>query len=208
MKSASTALVLALIVGSLVAWRLQNQRSQDSAASKARIPEFPMKALASPGATHASFFVSRDGTITRYAVHVGPEGLPEWIPRMADEKIGKGEDLAYEVELYPDGSEVFEIYRKVGGREKQLSVHADRKIKYLGTQVEEKDLPENVGASLRGVKGFVMSKGILKEGPGFAEYHFSGRMGDTPHRVRLSGDGRLLSVQRKVAAEVEVAVQE
>jgi len=200
MKQISIALALALIAGSLAAWQ-----SQDS---KARIPEFPMKALASPGASKASFFVSRDGTITRYAVHVGPEAMPEWITKTADEKIGKGEDLEYEVELYPDGSEVYEVYRKVDGREMQLSVHADRSVKYVGKQLDVKDLPEKVGAALRGVKGFTAEKCMFKEGPKFAEVHVKGNVAGAPHRVRLSGDGRLLSVQRRIAGEVEVAVQE
>lgn len=205
MKWTAITLALTLAAGSLIAWTLQDP-SQDP--GRARIPEFPMKALATPGATKANFFVSRDGTITRYAVHVGPEALPEGMSKLADEKIGKGRDLAYEAELYPDGSEVYEIYRKVDGREKQLSVHADRSVKYIGTEVEEKDLPAKVGAILRGVKGFTMDKCMFKEGPQFAEFHVQGWIGASPHRVRISGDGRLLSVQRKVPAEVEVAVQE
>ena len=200
MKKISIALTLALIAGALAAWQSQEM--------KARIPDFPMKALAMPGATRANFFISKDGTITRYAVHVGPEAMPEWMTRMADEKLGKGEDLAYEMELYPDGSEVYEVYRRVDGREKQLSVHADQSMKYVGKEMDPKELPEKVGAALRGVKGFIAEKCLFKEGPKFAEYHVKGSLGGTPHRVRLSGDGRLLSVQRKVPGEFEVAVQE
>lgn len=200
MKKIPVALALALIAGTLAAWQSQE--------SKARIPAFPMKALASPGATRANFFVSKDGTITRYAVHVGPDAMPEWITKMADEKLGRGEDFEYEMELYPDGSEVYEVYRKVDGREKQLSVHHDKSVKYVGKQLDEKELPEKIGAALRGVKGFTAEKCMFKEGPRFAEYHIKGTLGGSPHRIRLSGDGRLLSVQRKVAGEVEVAVQE
>jgi hypothetical protein len=200
MKKISIALALTLIAGALAAWQSQE--------TKARIPEFPMKALAMAGATRANFFISKDGTITRYAVHVGPEAMPEWITKMADEKIGKGEDLEYEMELYPDGSEVFEVYRKVQGKEMQLSVHADKSVKYVGREMDPKELPGKVGAGLRGVKGFTAEKAMFKEGPKFAEYHIKGNLGGTPHRVRLSGDGRLLSVQRKLAGEFELAVQE
>ena len=199
----SIALGLFLVVAALVAWR-----GQDSREPKARIPDFPMKALAQPTASRAGLFVSRDGTITRYAVHVGPEVFPEWVSKMADERIGKGEDLDYECELYPDGSEVFEIYRMIDGREKQLSVHADRSVKYLGRQLDEKDLPDRVGATLRGIKAFAPEKIIFKDGPKFAEYHIRGRIASVPHRLRISSDGRLLSLQRKIPAEVELAVQE
>jgi hypothetical protein len=200
MKRTSIALALVVIVASLAAWQ--------SESSKARIPDFPMKALAGPGARRANFFVSKDGTITRYAVHVGPEALPEWITRMADEKIGKGEDLDYEVELYPDGSEVFEVYRRVDGRERQLSVHADRSVKYIGQEFDPKELPDKVRAALRGVKGFITEKCVFKEGPKFAEVHIKGSLGGSPHRLRLSADGRLLSLQRRLPGEIEVAVQE
>jgi hypothetical protein len=200
MNRTSIALALILIAGSLAAWQSQE--------SRARIPDFPMKALASPGASRANFFISRDGTITRYAVHVGPEALPDWITKMADEKIGKGNDLDYEVELYPDGSEVYEIYRRVDGREMQLSVHADRSVKYVGRELDPKELPEKVAAAMRGVKGFIAEKCIFKEGPKFAEVHIKGSLGGSPHRIRLSGDGRLLSLQRRLPGELEVVVQE
>jgi len=200
MKKTPIALALTLIAGSLAAWQSQE--------SRARIPDFPMKALAGPGARRANFFVSKDGTITRYAVHVGPEALPDWITKMADEKIGMGEDLDYEVELYPDGSEVYEVYRRVDGREKQLSVHADRSVKYVGKEFDPKELPDKVHAALRGIKGFIAEKCMFKEGPKFAEYHIKGSLGGSPHRIRLSSDGRLLSLQRRLPGEIEVAVRE
>jgi hypothetical protein len=203
MKRISITVGLILIAGFLVSWH-----RQDSREPKARIPDFPLKALGQPSATRAGLFVSRDGAITRYTVHVGPEALPEWVSQMADERIGKGENVEYECELYPDGSEVYEIYRLIDGREKQLSVHADRTVKYLGRQMDEKELPERVGATLRGLKSFFPEKIICKEGPGFVEYHIRGRIGGAPHRVRISGDGRLIAVQKKVPAEIELAIQE
>lgn len=181
---------------------------QDSRLPEARIPEFPMKALASPAATKAGVFISKDGTITRYAVHLGREAMPEWIHAMADEKIGKGEDLTYEAELYPDGSEVYEIYRKVGEKEKQLSIHRDRSLKYLGTQLEERELPDKVRTTVKGVKGFTVEKCIFKEGPSFAEYHLRGMIGGVHHRIRIAPDGNLIAIQRRIPAEFEVSVQE
>ena len=203
MKRTTVFMALAVAAAVLAAWQLQDSREQ-----KARIPDFPMKALAHSSAIRAGMFVSRDGTITRYAVHVGPDAIPEWVSKMADERIGKGEDVDYEMELYPDGSEVYEIYRLIDGREMQLSVQGDRNVKYIGRQVEEKDLPDRVGATLRGIRTFLPEKIIIKEGPSFSEVQVRGRIGGVPHRVRISGDGRLIALQKKVPAEIELAIQE
>jgi hypothetical protein len=174
-----------------------------------RIPDFAMKALAAPTASKAGLFISKDGAITRYAVHLGREDVPVYLHSMADEKIGKGEDITYEAEIYPDGSEVYEIYRRVEGKEKQLSIlHRDRSVKYVGTQMEEKEIPERVQATLKNVKGFTFDKCMFKEGPRFAEYHVKGTIAGTPHRVRIGRDGNLLSIQRRIVGDYEVAVQD
>jgi hypothetical protein len=174
-----------------------------------RIPDFAMKALTAPTASKAGLFISKDGAITRYAVHLGREDVPVYLHSMADEKLGKGEDIAYEAEIYPDGGEVYEIYRRVEGKEKQLSIlHRDRSVKYVGTQLEDKELPERVQATLKNVKGFIFEKCIFKEGPRFAEYHVKGSIAGTVHRVRIGRDGNLLSIQRRIVGDYEVAVQD
>lgn len=205
MPKLSGALVLSLVFAGVLA-RLDGQ--DRSELREARIPEFPRKALASPHATKAGVFVSKDGRMTRWAVHLRREGMPEWLHEMADKEIGKGEDLDYEAELYPDGSEVFEIYRRVDGREKQLSVHVDRTVKYVGTEVPISDLPEKVRSTLKETRDFVAERCIHKQGPAFSEYQVKGMMGGSSCRVRIGPDGRRIAVQRKVPAELEVAVQE
>jgi hypothetical protein len=174
-----------------------------------RIPEFAMKALMAPTAAKPSLFISKDGAITRYSVHLGREDVPVYLHSMADEKIGKGEDISYEAEIYPDGGEVYEIYRRVEGKEKQLSVfQRDRSVKYLGKQLDEKELPEKIQTVLKSVKGFTFEKCIFKEGPRFAEYHVKGMISGVSHRVRISGDGTLLAVQRRIAGDFEVMVKD
>ncbi|HVE38283.1 MAG TPA: hypothetical protein VNM14_00260 [Planctomycetota bacterium] len=174
-----------------------------------RIPEFAMKAFAAPTASKAGLFITKDGAITRYAVHLGREDVPVYLHSMADEKIGKGEDITYEAEIYPDGSEVYEIYRRVEGKEKQLSVlHRDRSIKYVGTQMEEKEIPEKIQAAIKNVKGFTFEKCIFKEGSRFAEYHVKGLIAGTSYRARIGREGNLLSLQRRIAGDFEVAVQD
>ena len=174
-----------------------------------RIPEFAMKALAAPTASKAGLFIAKNGAITRYAVHLGREDVPVYLHSMADEKIGKGEDLAYEAEIYPNGDEVYEIYRRVDGKEKQLSIlHRDRSVKYIGTQLEEREIPEKIQATLKALKGFTAEKCIFKEGPRFAEYYVKGSIAGTPYRARIGRDGNLLALQRRIPGDYEVVVQD
>lgn len=169
-----------------------------------RIPEFIWKALSSPGATKLGLWTGSEGQILRYSVHVDKGAMPEWIHALADQKIGKGEDLEYEIEIYPDGAEVYEIYRRVDGLEKQLSVKADKTVYYIGTEVEPGRLPDAAASALRTMKGVTVGKIVLKEGPSASEIHVKAVQEGAPVRLRMSKSGRLLAVQRKIAAEIEV----
>jgi hypothetical protein len=175
----------------------------------ATLPEFARRALVSPHAQKASLFVSPAGRISKSTVTVTREGIPGWVHSMADESMGKGEDLAYEIEVYPDGSEVYEIYRKVDGQERQLSVRADnRKVYYLGTELKENELPASVADTLGRYKDFRPGKRIRKEGPGFFEIQVKGERNGVPYRLRFARDGSLLAAQKKVPAEIEVPAEE
>lgn len=193
-------LLLALVPLSIVALLAATQD-----APKPRIPEFPLKALASAHAKQANFFVSREGVITRYSIHVTREALPDWMHTIADERLGKGKDVGYEIEQYPDGSEVYEIYRDVNGTEKAVSARRDRMVQYIGTPMALKDLPSTAHKGLASVADFKAEKAMIKEGQRFYEIHVTGTLNGAPGRVRLSNTGEILSVQRKVPAEVEVA---
>ena len=169
-----------------------------------KIHPFIAKALASPHAVKTNFFVSEDGRVIRSGVHLKKEGLPDWTHPMADEKIGKGEDLAYEAEVYPDGSEVYEIYRRVDGKERQLSVRPDRSVYYLGLELEPSDIPKTVQATLDKLENFALKSCVLKEGATFHEYHVKGTLDGREVRVRVAKDGRLIAVQKRVPGELEV----
>jgi hypothetical protein len=173
-------------------------------ASDARIHPFILQALASPHAAKSNFFVSADGKIVRSSVHMKREGIPAWVHAMADEKLGIGEDVEYEVEVYPDGSEVYEVYRKIGGRQRQLSVKTDKTVYYIGTEHDRKSMPPSIAAALRKIDGFEMKECVAKEGATFFEYHVKGVMRGSPHRARLAKDGRLIALQRRIPSEVEV----
>jgi hypothetical protein len=48
---------------------------------------------------------------------------------------------------------------------------------------------------------------MLKEGPQVAEYHLRATVEKAPCRIRVSKDGALLAVQRKIPGEVEVPLK-
>lgn len=177
------------------------------AGDLAKIPGYAWQALSSPYARKANLWASSKGFWTRYSVHVDRMAIPDWAHAMADAKLGRGVDLDYEVERYPDGAEVYEIYRTVDGREKQLSVKADRTIYYVGTEQDAKVLPAPVTAAIRDLKDFVVEQCILKESAELAEYHLKGTLQSRPCRVRVSRDGKLIAVQRRIPAEIEVPVK-
>lgn len=175
-----------------------------AADSGGRVPGFTMKALTSPHVHEANFFVSSDGTIVRSTAYLKRKGIPDWVHAMADEKIGKGEDVAFEVEVYPNGTEVFEIYRTIGGNKKQLGVTADRKVYYLGTEHPKDDLPAAVSGAVGKMKGFEVERCMAKEGPTFFEYHVRGTLDGNSDRARIGKDGRLIALQRRIPADVEI----
>jgi len=176
-------------------------------SSLIQLPALPWKALASPHARKTNLWTTNDGRLSRYSVVVDKAGLPDWVLAMADARLGRGPDLEYEIELYPDGSEVYEIYRKVDGRERQISVKADRSLYYVGTELDPGKLPDAVTGAIRGLKNVVVEHCLLKEGPQVAEYHLRATVEKTPCRIRVSKDGALLAVQRKIPGEVEVPLR-
>lgn len=204
------ALLLTLAAGA-GAWVIQSTAQEDPKTWESRegqafvrLPEFAWKALSSPSARKANFWIGADGQFLRYTVYVDRAGMPDWIHSMADERLGKGDDVEYEVEVYPDGSQVYELYRKIDGLEKQLSVKADRSLYYIGTEQPVGKLPDPVTSALREMKELKVDKCVLKEGPNVAEYHLKATRDGMPCRIRLSKAGKLIAVQRKIPADVEV----
>lgn len=202
-------LFAALLTVGVGTWLIQAQEDRSTWESKdgqahVRLPEFVWKALSSPHAKKANFWTGPDGQLLRYTVYVERGGIPDWVHAMADERLGKGEDLEFELEVYPDGSNVYEIYRKIDGLEKQLSVKADRSLFYIGTEQPADKLPEPVSSVIRDMKDLKISKCVFKEGKNVSEYHLKATRDGVPCRIRISKAGRLIAIQRRIPADVEV----
>jgi len=174
--------------------------------ARPKFSKFIMDALSSPHALKGKLYVSRDGTVERSKVYLKREGLPEWTHEVADAKLGKGEDLSYEVEVYGDGTEVFEISRRIDGKPKKVSIRRDRQVRYVETTVDRTSLPAVVSATLAKIDGFQPTECHRRDGEKTAEFHIRGIIAGVPHRARIGADGTLQSLDRHLAAEMEVSV--
>ena len=177
---------------------------EDQEDQQGQLHPFIASALASPHAIRSNFFVGREGRVVRSSVYLKKEGIPGWVHEMADRKLGSGKDLLYEAEVYPDGSQVYEVYRKVEGREKQLSVRLDGTLFYLGTELDPADLPASVACAVADLPGFEAKSCVSKEGPAFHEYHLKGTREGIEVRARIDKGGRLIALQRRVPSTIEV----
>lgn len=210
-RRASASIAAALVLCSIAFAQDPSPRPNDApetqkASSGPKFPKIIMDALASPHALKGKLYVARDGTVERSKVVLKREGLPEWTHAAADAKLGKGEDLAYEVEVYGDGTEVFEISRRIDGKPKKISLRRDRQIRYVETTVDKAALPAPVSATLARLDGFQPDECRRREGENISEFHIRGAVAGVPHRARIRADGSLLSLDRRLAAEMEVSV--
>ena len=172
----------------------------------ARIPKFIMDALASPCALRAKLYIARDGTVERSKVFLAREGMPEWIHAVADEKLGKGESLSYEAEVYADGTAVYEVVRRIDGKPKKVSVRRDRTLRYVETTLDAAVVPAEVSATVGKLDGFQADEWRRRDGDNSREFHVRGSVVGIPHRARLRADGTLMSVDKLLAAELEVSI--
>jgi hypothetical protein len=190
------ALIAALVL-------LQAQDHPEPA--QARLPQFIMDALASPFAVRAVLYIAKDGSIERSKVVLQRAGMPDWIHEVADRKLGKGDDVSFEAETYPDGSEVYEVTRRVDGRPKKLSVRRDRTVRYVETTVDRASVPPSILESLAKLDVFRPEEWLKREGE-TVEYHVRGSVAGFPHKARMREDGTLKSFARNLPAEVEVSL--
>lgn len=176
-----------------------------AACATARVPDFPMRALAGPHVLRAELTVSAAGEVTKYAVYVRREGIPPWVLALADDTLGPGEDREYEVELYANGSRVYEVTRVADGQEAELSVREDGGLEYVERGVGLAGLPEPVRRALAAIAGFVPGEAFHRVGPAIDDYEVAGARGGKPRSARLLRDGTLVSFSRQVPGSFEVA---
>lgn len=180
--------------------------ADSSTTDKCRIPKFIMNAFASPHAIRGKLYVAKDGTIDRSKVYLKKEGVPGWTHVLADERLGKGEDLSFEAEVYADGTEVYEISRRIDGKPRKISIRLDKKVRYVESTLDRASVPASVSTAVTKLEGFQADDWRRRDGENIAEIHVRGTVGGVPHRARFRVDGTLMSVEKHLPAELEVAI--
>jgi len=171
--------------------------------NSAVVPAFVLEGMRAPGASRAKVYLDTQGRVIKSAAYVTKAEIPEWVHKLADEKIGAGEDTEYELEHYPDGDQVYEIARKVEGQEIELSVKLDKTLKYIEKPIAEQDIPPAVKSALP--TDFTAESMGVKEGPGLKQYIFRGKQAGLAVHLILDPAGKLLGNFRVLPGRLEIA---
>lgn len=181
------------------------QVQKECPALEAAVSAFILEGLQSPHALRAKFYLDASGRVVKSAAYVSKKAVPEWLHTLADEKIGKGEGTEFELEQYENGDQVYEVTRKVDGKEVELSVKTDKTLKYIERPMDPDALPEAIKAAVAGQAGFLADSAAHKEGPGLLHYTLRGKKGGEPWHLILDGEGKLIGSYRILEARIEVA---
>ncbi len=186
----------------------QRCAERSAAPGTMRLPAFPLEALRGPHALRAKLYFEADGALGKVSIYVSRAGIPDWVHAMADQELGKGEEVEFEVEQYANGDTVYEVTRRVGGKRIELSVRStDRKKLYL----ERKDLtldslPPPVKQTVAGVAGFTGKEVELKEtgDPATSLYEVEGELAGAPVKLCVTPAGKLTATRRGFPAVVQL----
>lgn len=170
------------------------------------VPSFPLEALVGSHAKSAKLYVGVDGTLRKFAIHVERAGLPDWVHAMADKELGQGDEMEFEVEQYADGTQVYEVTRRVDGKQIELSVRAKDRTKYY---VERKDLPlEGIPAPVRkaaeGIAGLQIKSYAVKERADGKIHQVEGERDGRPFSIHVADDGTVKEQRTELPAKVKI----
>lgn len=178
------------------------------AAAMGRVPEFPWAALKGPHAVKVKVYVAPDGSFAKWTVHVTRAGMPEWVHPIADQELGKGEDVEYEVEQYASGDTVYELTRRVGGKRIEVSLRStDHKRVYIERKDLELDaLPAPVKQAVASVAGFVAKACSTKTyvSPASTLHEVEGELAGAPYTIFVTPEGKITVRRTTLTAEVKV----
>lgn len=171
------------------------------------VPEGPREVLFDPEVKQAKLYFEDAGNVTKYVAYVDAQALPAWVLQMADEKLGPGEDLEWEIEYYGDDRQVYEVTRRTEEGVRVMSVGSDRTIYYLDYVIDAAELPRAVSQRVEQFAGLQIDAAARKEyRDGSVRYLVQGMFHGGRHRLLLSEEGELISHHRTVPAVIEVPV--
>lgn len=171
------------------------------------VPQGPREILFDPDVKRAKLYFEDAGNVTKYVAYVDVAALPAWVLQVADEKIGPGEDIDWQIEYYGADRQVYEVTRRTEEGVREVSIGQDRTVYYLHYVIDPADLPEPVAERVDQFVGLKIEEAARKEyADGSVRYLIEGELQQGKHRLLLSDQGELLSHHRSVPAVIEVPV--
>jgi hypothetical protein len=174
-----------------------------TAGAKYSLPPFPLDALRGPHLKSVKLYINADGSIRKLTVYVERAGVPDWVHEMADQTIGKGDEVEFEVEEYSDGNTVYEVTRKVDGKLVELSVRSgDRSRLYI----ERKELPlETIPEVVRKAAGEMKTERYnIKERADGKEHVLDGELAGKKVTLHCTGDGKVIWRAEVIPSKVKL----
>ncbi len=172
------------------------------------VPQGPREVLFDPNVERARLYFEDGGNVAKYTAYVEAKALPAWVVQMANEKLGPGEDLEWEIEYYGADKQVYEVTRRTADGIREISVGDDRTVFYLHFVIEPSELPDAVRERVQQFAGLKMTEAARKEyTDGAVRYLVRGEFHGENHRMLLSDTGELLAHTRAVPAVIEVPVR-
>ena len=145
-----------------------------ASTSQMHIPKFMVPYIQNGQANRMKLYLNDQGVAERVTLYVQKEAVPEWVYKKADSVIGEGVDQNYEVELYENGDQVYEISRLVKERVVKVSFKFDQTLRYVERKYTENDVPEGVKNAVRNTEYFTAADYGLREGPGIKAFFVTG----------------------------------
>jgi hypothetical protein len=171
------------------------------------VPQGPREVLFDADVKRAKLYFEDAGNVTKYTAYVDASALPAWVVQIAEEKLGAGEDLEWEIEYYGADKQVYELTRRTEEGVREISVGDDRTVYYLHFVIDPSELPDPVAERVAQFVGLDVEEAARKEyADGSVRYLVLGVLQGEKHRLLLSDSGELLSHTRSVPAVIEVPV--
>ena len=201
--------ISALTLGASACASQQNIRCRQFAAQPATagIPSFVFEALLGSDVKRAKLYLDANGRFHKWAAYVDKAAIPAWAHAAADAKLGKGEDISYEIEQYGTGEKVYEVTRKVGDKTLELSINSDtQKPLYIEKKGLATDaMPAAIKAAAAKVTGLTAETYTLKEYTSGKKVHeVYGKIGGKPYKLYFDETGKLKRKQLQLTATLAV----
>jgi hypothetical protein len=168
-------------------------KTDGATAKGAGVPGFVVEQAKAGNLLKTKLYVGLDGSIVKFSAYVKAEALPDWLPPLADEKIGKGEFKSGEIEMYEGGIMAYEITRIVDGKKVELSADENQNVLYIERAMAVDELPAEVKAGVDKIEGFEAAEAESKEYKDKTSYEVEGKLNGSEVEIELDAKGAIVT---------------